>query len=109
MCEDKIMYKYQIDFKQSNRLVRMDEHNSSKFNQMQLVQKVVSSHNRPQVKFSFCQIGVFFLILTWGVMLSVANNGGVTLDHVKTKEKERYRQLTCPNNNKFFHQKNEIH
>ena len=43
--------------------------NSTKCNSLK---KVVSSYNRPLVKLSFYQIGVFFLIFTCGLISSAA-------------------------------------
>ena len=43
--------------------------NSTKCNSLK---KVISSYNRPLVKLSFYQIGVFFLIVTCGLILSAS-------------------------------------
>ena len=42
--------------------------NSSNCNKLK---KVVSSYSRPNVRLSFYQIGIFFLIVTFGLVISV--------------------------------------
>ena len=63
--------------------------NSTKCNSLR---KVISSYSKPAVRLNFSQIGIFFLIITCGLVLSVV---GLTVEIMAAKYRVKTSTTLC--------------